>query len=338
MSAQKGSLVRNANFCIILAMKITVIALDGVFDTGLAAIQDTLATAADLSPEFGAGSFKVDFVGVRDGVATAHGLRVPTVVANPKMRSDFVVVPAIGAKTAASLPKALSHPDIAAAGQLIEAWRSRGALTAAACTGTFVLAENGLLDGQVATTSWWLGPFFRQRYPQVALDDDRMLVRSNEIVTAGAVLAHFDLALWLVRQKSPELAATTARYLMLDARSSQAAYVIPDHLSHTDLAVERFERWARKNLSKGFSLDEAARAVGASPRTLARKLKKVLGKTPLSYFQDLRIERAVHLLQSTQDSVDRIAEEVGYAEGVTLRNLLRRRLGRGAAQLRRGIS
>ncbi len=317
-------------------MKISILALDGVFDTGLAAIQDTLGTASDLAGSAGSG-FSVNVVGVRDGVTTAHGLQVPTQAADVAARPDVVIVPAIGAKTTLALPDALSHPDISAAGQLIAACRSHGALTAAACTGTFVLAENGLLDGQVATTSWWLGPFFRQRYPRVSLDDRRMLVRSNHIVTAGAVLAHFDLALWLVRQKSPELAGITARYLMLDARSSQAAYVIPDHLSHTDIVVERFERWARSNLSNGFSLGEAARAIGTSPRTLARRMHDVLGKTPLSYFQDLRIERAVHLLRTTDDGLDRIAAEVGYAEGVTLRNLLRRRLARSASQLRRMV-
>jgi transcriptional regulator GlxA family with amidase domain len=208
-------------------------------------------------------------------------------------------------------------------------------MAAAACTGTFVLAENGLLDGRKATTSWWLGPFFRARYPKVVLDDGRMVVRSDDVVTAGAALAHFDLALWLVRGISPTLAAVTARYLMVDPRSSQAAYAIPDHLAHADAVVERFERWARENLSNGFSLDDASRAIGASPRTLARRLRAVLGKSPLSYFQDLRVERAVHLLQMTGESVERIATEVGYSDAVTLRTLLRRRLGRSASQLRR---
>jgi transcriptional regulator GlxA family with amidase domain len=99
--------------------------------------------------------------------------------------------------------------------------------------------------------------------------------------------------------------------------------------------VERFERWALENLCNGFSLDDASHAIGASPRTLARRLRAVLGKSPLSYFQDLRVERAVHLLQTTGESVERIASEVGYSDAVTLRNLLRRRLGRSASQLRR---
>ena len=274
-------------------------------------------------------------VGVRRGVTTANGLKVPTQMASSLSRPDVIVVPALGAKTPQTLADALAHRDVAKAGALLRDRRSEGVMAAAACTGAFVLAECGLLDGREATTSWWLGPFFRARYPQVALDDGRMVVRSHDIVTAGAALAHFDLALWLVRGISPALAAVTARYLMFDPRPSQTAYAIPDHLIHADAVVERFERWARENLSNGFSLDDASRAIGASPRTLARRLRAALGKSPLSYFQDLRVERAVHLLQTTGESVERIAAEVGYSDAVTLRNLLRRRLGRSASQLRR---
>jgi AraC-like DNA-binding protein len=131
------------------------------------------------------------------------------------------------------------------------------------------------------------------------------------------------------------LAATlVAKYLVVDARPSQSAYAISDHLIHADPLVERFERWARARLALGFSLDEAADALATSKRTLARRLKDTLGKTPLSYFQDLRVERAVHLLKTTDHNIERIASMVGYADGVTLRTLARRRLGRGVRELR----
>jgi transcriptional regulator GlxA family with amidase domain len=161
-----------------------------------------------------------------------------------------------------------------------------------------------------------------------------MLVSSGSFVTAGAALAHVDLALGLVRRHSPALAALTARYLLIEPRVSQAAFIIPDHLAHNDPVVERFEHWVRRHIKNGFSLTEAARSVGTSERTLARRLRIVLGKSPLSYFQDLRVERAVHLLQTSTASVDRIASEVGYSDGVTLRTLLRRKLGRGVRELR----
>ena len=127
----------------------------------------------------------------------------------------------------------------------------------------------------------------------------------------------------------------TASDLVLEVRISQSIGLIPGHLLPADSLVQRFERWARERLAAGFSLDQAAEALGTSKRTLARRMQSEVGKSPLTFFQDLRIERAVHLLRTTDASVDQIAAEVGYAGGVTLRALLRRRLGRGVREIRR---
>jgi len=173
----------------------------------------------------------------------------------------------------------------------------------------------------------------RERFPRVTLDESKMIVESSRVVTAGAALAHVDLALWLVRQKSPSLAHATARYLVFDARPSQGSYTMPDHLAHADPLVERFEQWARRHLAD-FNLADAAHSVGASERTLERRLRLVLGKTPLSYVQDLRVEMAVHRLRTTKESIEEIASAVGYGDGVTLRTLLRKKTGRGIRELR----
>ena len=126
----------------------------------------------------------------------------------------------------------------------------------------------------------------------------------------------------------------TAQYLIVDSRPSQSAYALTDHLVHTDPLGGRFESWARANLARGFSLNAAARAVGSSKRTLARRLHAVLGKSPLEYVQALRVERAVHLLKTTRASVDEIAARVGYSDGVTLRTLLRRSRHAGVKEIR----
>jgi transcriptional regulator GlxA family with amidase domain len=233
------------------------------------------------------------------------------------------------------LENALARPDVQDAAASLRQSAQRGAMMAAACIGTFVMAESGLLDRHRATTTWWLAPLFRKRYPEVLLDESNMIVQSGKVVTAGAALSHIDLALWLIRGASPTVASLTAKYLIVDARPSQSAYALTDHLVHSDPLVQRFEGWARSRLKHGFSLDEAAKAVGASKRTLARHMQTVLGKSPLSYFQSLRVERAVHLLKTSNASVDDIAARVGYTEGSILRVLLRRRLGLGIREIRR---
>ena len=317
-------------------MKVNVLALDGVFDLGLAAVLDALQTANELIQvaELAVPRFEVKIVGVRKAVRTSQGLTVP-VTAAPWRVPDCVVVPAIGFKMPGPLETALARPDILDAGAALRQWDRRDATVATACIGTFVMAESGLLDQQRATTTWWLAPLFRRRYPQVLLDESNMIVKSGRYVTAGAALSHIDLALWLVRGVSPKLASLTAKYLIVDSRPSQSAYALTDHLVHSDALVLRFESWARSRLKHGFSLDEAAEAVGASKRTLARRMQTVLGKSPLSYFQSLRVERAVHLLRTSSASVDEIATRVGYTEGSILRVLLRRRLGLGIKEIRR---
>jgi len=272
-------------------VRLHLLVLDEVFDLGLAALTDTLVTANEVTPTLAdaPAPIELSLVGVRRRVRTALGLTVPVVSADSVGQPDAVLVPALGAKMPDALAARLARPDVADAIALLQTWAGAGATLGAACTGTFVLAESALLDGQRATTSWWLAPMFRQRYPRIMLDESRMLVNSEGMTTAGAAMAHLDLALSIVRARSPALAALAARYLLVEARGSQAEFVIPDHLAHADPVVERFEHWARQRLHQGFSLGDAARAIGASERTLARRMRSVLGKTPLSYFQDLRV-------------------------------------------------
>jgi transcriptional regulator GlxA family with amidase domain len=316
-------------------MRVDVLALDGVFDLGLSAVLDVLQTANELIAMSGMAvpRFEVRTVSVRRRVVSAQGLVVP-VRAIGGRKPDCVVVPAIGYKMPEPLERALSRRDVRDAADALRQLARGGTTMSAACIGTFVLAESALLDGHRATTTWWLAPLFRQRYPLVRLEVSQMIVTSDRFVTAGAALGHMDLALWLVRRVSPELAALTARYLILDTRPSQSAYALTDHLVHADPIVQRFESWARGRLSQGFSLDEAASATGASKRTLARRMQRVLGTSPLAYFQSIRIERAVHMLKTTPASVDEVAAQVGYADGVTLRTLLRRRLRLGVREIR----
>jgi transcriptional regulator GlxA family with amidase domain len=320
-------------------MKIHILALNGVFDTGLALMLDAFKTANELAEMTALTSlrFDVTLVGARQSVKTFQGLTVPVTPVSKRVIPDLGLVPALGYKMPGPLVEALARQDMKDVSGILHSWVDRRATVAAACIGTFVLAESGLLDDQDATTTWWLAPLFRQRYPKVRLDESRMVVKSGKFVTAGAALSHMDLALSLIRQKSPKLAALTAKYLIVDTRPSQSAYILSDHLTHSDPMVQQFERWARSRLAEGFSLDEAAEAAGASKRTLARRMESVLGKSPLSYFQDLRVEHAVHLLKTSDQSIEEIAAKVGYSEGVTLRTLLRRRLGHGIREIRRAL-
>jgi len=318
----------NDNYDTNYAMRICVLVVDDVFDTGLASILDTFETANELGSEQ---RFEVTVASPRARVRTHHGLAVPVVA--PPSRADLIIVPALACKHPGTIVAAFKRAEVCALVETVQRYAKRSRI-AAACTGTFVLGHAGVLDGRRATTTWWLGPTFRNSFPAVDLDETQMIVLDGNIVTAGAALAHIDLALAVIRDRSPDLAATVARYLLIDDRASQAPFLAPSHVAHDDELVKKFDRWVRSRLGEPFELAKAARAIGASERTLQRRVRAVLGKPPIGFVQDLRLERAVHLLRVTKDSVDEIASAVGYEDGSTLRALLRRKLHTGVRDLR----
>ena len=317
-------------------MRISVLALDGLFDTGLSVTLDAFLVANALSARMMGGTprFDVKVVGVRKRVRSRHGMSIPVQSIAPKPKPDWVIVPALATSMPDELIESLDRPDVIDARAQLLAWQAAGVRIGASCLGTFIIAESGLLDGREATTNWGLAPLFRQRYPQVQVDESRMLVPTDIGVTAGAAMGHLDLVLWLIRTASPELAALVSRYLLADIRSSQAAYIIPNHLAQADPLIQRFEQWSRQNLRSGFSLQDAASALATSTRSLQRRCQEVLGKSPLAYFQELRVEHAQSLIRSGGLDLESIAAEVGYGDGATLRSLLRQRLGRGVRDLR----
>jgi transcriptional regulator GlxA family with amidase domain len=217
---------------------------------------------------------------------------------------------------------------------LIAETRGRGTIIASACAGTFFLAEAGILEGVRATTTWWLSPTFRARYPRVHLDHSQMVITNDGITTAGAAFGHVDLALAIVRASSPALADLVAHYLVIDERPSQAAYTIPSALAQSDPTVAAFERWIREHLAGSISLRDAANAIGVSERTLQRSVQRTIGTSPIRFVQDLRIERASHLLRTTDLSLEAISRKVGYQQPNTLRTLLRERTGKTTSALR----
>ena len=243
-------------------------------------------------------------------------------------RRDILALPGLGAATEPQVTALLARSDIVRGAAILSRAAAKGVIVAASCSSTFVLGASGALDGQEATTTWWLRESFAKRFPRVNLCADRMVVESGGVFTAGAALAHADLMLSIVARKiSPSLAHMVARYLLIDERVSQARYMVLEHIRSSDPVIRRLERFITANLERQLSLEEMATATATSPRTLARKLHGALRTTPQRFAQRLRASRAVHLLETTTESVDRIAERVGYADAAAFRRVFRRETG-----------
>src|SRR5258708_35669565 len=315
------------SFATVYVMHVGLLASDGCFSSGLTALIDILSTAEAQRPGVDSSipPIRVDVTGTGRQVTTGAGLTAPVTMHLRELSAvDVVVVPALGTRPAEDTLSARAARDSRAIVRVLADLDPRVTTIAAACTGVFTLAEAGLLDLHRATTSWWLGAASRSRYPSVILDLDTMVVADARVVTAGAAFAHIDLAVALVRRVSPGLAERVARLLVIDERASQSAYLVMDHLDHSDPLVLAFEQQARARLGEALDVGELAAAVGISGRTLERRTRAALGMSPLALVQRLRAERAVHLLRTTAQSVEQIAPQVGYANASTLRSLLRR--------------
>lgn len=317
-------------------MRIVVLALDGVADSGLGLVLDVFTTANLLSDRIDPSipPFDTSVRATRAQVRTGYGLTVEAALLEGLLDDppDHLVVPGFGVLSADDVIEAVTSTDAVA---MVRKLHDRGVRTSAACSGTFLLAEAGLLDARAATTSWWLGPVFRQRYPAVALDESEALVVADTVTTAGAALAHLDLALALVRRVSPQLAEAVSDYLAVGDRPRQSESLRAGLLPITDPVLVAFDRAVRERLDEPLEIGVLAVELGVSKRTLQRLSSGALGMTPVRYVQQIRLERAVDLLRSTDLSVAAIARAVGYQDATTLSTLIRRRRGTTPEQVRR---
>ena len=216
---------------------------------------------------------------------------------------------------------------------------AHGSLLAANCSASFVLAEAGLLDGGHATTTWWLERAFKARYPQVALRTNEVLTEYQGILTSGAATTYLDLALHLTaRYAGQDMAARVAKTLLIDAnRSSQAPYMSltqQDSQSHSDTLVLRAQQWIQKHLHFSFQLNKMADHLAVSERTIIRHFHLALNTTPTAYVQQLKIELAKRLLETTTFTLDQVCERTGYVDPSSFRRLFKRHTALSPAEYR----
>lgn len=239
--------------------------------------------------------------------------------------ADLIIVPGLGVSSADELDAKLSSPACRRAISILAEAFEDGVNLAASCASTFLLAEAELLDGRRATTTWWLAPEFGRRYPNVELLTDRMVLADWPIATGGAAMAQMDLMLAVLGHFAGHgLSQSVASYLLLDERRSQAPFMAITYLAGQDAKIAKAESWVRDNIAREFVIEELANAVGLAPRTFARRITAICGITPIQFVQQIRIEKARFLLETTRHSVDEIARQVGYADPSTLRRLIRR--------------
>ncbi|MBV1855450.1 GlxA family transcriptional regulator [Catellatospora tritici] len=251
---------------------------------------------------------------VRSGLLVQTGYTLDDLVA-----ADTVLLPACNRTVQCGPPPALVEAVLAA--------HARGARIASICSGAYVLAEAGLLDGRRATTHWMNALDFAHRYPRVKVDPEVLYVDEGDVLTSAGTGSAIDLCLHLVRQDfGAAVANEVARRMVVPPHreGGQAQFAQPLARGEARSEIAPVLGWARDRLDQPLTVAQLARQAHLSPRTFARRFRDSLGVSPLQWLLEQRIRRAQELLETTDDPVERIAARVGFGTAVNMRTHFRR--------------
>jgi transcriptional regulator GlxA family with amidase domain len=297
---------------------VAVLAFDGVVLGDLSTPSEVLGRARTAR---GARAYELRVCSERPKVITEHmTLHVPWRLSSV-LRADTVIVPGIDT---------LERPIPDGVKNAIRSAIRRGARVASICTGAFVLASTGALDGLRATTHWLVAPELARRHPRVTVDPNVLYIDNGRVLTSAGAAAGLDLCLHLVRRDlGAEVAARTARAVVmpLERAGGQAQFISYDPPTDTGTPIGKLTEWVEGHLSSDLSLSALAKRAAMSTRTLSRRFHEQVGETPAVWIARARVARAQRLLETTRHSVDEVALFVGFRSSTVLREQFARVLG-----------
>ena len=251
-------------------------------------------------------------------------------------KTDVVFVPNVMLTT--------SHPPPLLDRRLID-WikrmHQRGAQVYAACGGSIVLAEAGLLEGKETTTHFSYAPLFKKYYPNVTLQLERILVQSGQTLYCGGGASSWqDLTLLLIAKYAgmEEAIRMSKLFLYQWHRGGQLPYAsMIQNVNHGDAVIQRCQEWIAQNYERQDIIAELVTRSGLPKRSFDRRFRAATGYSPLAYVQTLRIEEAKHLLETSALPVEQINREVGYEDAASFRRLFRKITGLTPGEYRRNF-
>jgi transcriptional regulator GlxA family with amidase domain len=253
----------------------------------------------------------------------ARGLRPAAAI------STLIVAGGSGVDAASKCDKTLGF---------LRAMAKRGVRIASVCSGAFILAEAGLLDGRRATTHWQRTRQFLGRYPKVKLEPDQIFVRDGNIWSSAGISAGIDLALAMVAEDmGDEIAKQASRQLVLYHRRSggQSQFSSLLELKAPSGRFGPLLTWARENLDAPLTVEALAERAGMSTRHFARAFIAETGTTPSKAVERLRVEVARQQVQSSSEAIERVAETTGFRDPERMRRAFIRAFGQPPQSLRR---
>jgi transcriptional regulator GlxA family with amidase domain len=318
-------------------VSVVIAALSGTASLGTAGLMDAL-NKADRSQALRTGKsaariFDVRLVGLNSGSVTCRdGVSLhPSIAAADVATPDLVVVPGLDDDLATSFDENRGWVP------WLAKWHAAGAKIASSCTGAFLVADSGLLDGRPATTHWMYADELHRRYPAVNVTIDQMIIDIGDVITSGGATAFLNLVLYLVeRFADHERANLAAKVLLVDGhRSTQLPYIaFGRERSHDDALVHRIQQHIDVHLGGPLRISELASQFGLSERSLSRRFAAATGRSPHAYVRHARVQQAMRLLETAGEPVDHIRRRVGYSDPAAFRRVFKEATGLSPAGYR----
>lgn len=311
--------------------RVVVLLLEPVigFDATIAPLLFGAATGADGRP-----LYEVVTCGITgDPVPSNHGFALlPEAGAEALATADTVVIP--GTKYPSARLEGVLEPAVA---QALSSVRP-GTRMVSICTGAFVLAAAGLLDGRPATTHWQHAEALRTLHPRIEVDENVLFVDDGDVLTSAGLAAGVDLCLHVIRRDhGAQVANAVARYCVVPPwrEGGQAQFIDRQVPAGDTASTAEVRAWACRHLDEALTIEQLARRAQMSPRTFIRRFREETGEAPGAWVRARRLDHARELLEQKDLPVDEIARLAGLGTGANLRHHLRRGLGMSPTNYRK---
>ena len=309
-------------------MKVAVLNYEGVVASSVAGPYDMFSKVKMISENMGIKTktvFEVDVVNSRNLVSHKPFNMLGNLMISNRKKYDLVIIPAMQMDR---IDQTLStEADMI---KWIKKQHEQGAEIASICMGAFLLASTGLLNGKSATTHWMGSEYFKQLFPKVKLEDDKVIIDEGRIYSSGAAFSFTSLIIYLIEKFcGREMALASSKVFMIQVHdSSQHSFSIFNlQRNHEDDHISRVQDYIEKNYDRLPAISGIAGKFNMSARTFIRKFTRTTGNTPIEYIQRVRVEAAKRLLEKGKLTVEQVCMEAGYADFGFFRNIFKRLTG-----------
>jgi transcriptional regulator GlxA family with amidase domain len=281
--------------------------------------------------------FAIDLAGISNKVDFYNGLF--TVTPNKQIsditHTDLIIIPSLNHNY---------EKAVKANGQLIE-WIEQqyknGAEIASICTGAFLLATTGLLDGKTCSTHWAAADTFRTFFPKVDLQADRLITDENGIYTNGGAYSFLNLVIYLVEKyfdRQTAIYCSKVFQIEMDRQSQSAFTIFTGQKQHGDEMVKEAQAYIETNMQEKISVEHLSARFAVGRRNFDRRFIKATGNTPVEYLQRVKIESAKKALETSRKTINEVMYDVGYSDVKAFREVFRKVTGMSPLEYRRSYN